>query len=117
MLHFINTTPTDWYLKSQATVETVTYGSEFVSARTVTEQIMDLRNMLIYLGVPLCDFVTPCVWVGAGVCWWVWVLVCVGGYGWLCVCVGGCVVVWLWVCQFGCVGMGVSVLVGGWVGV
>ena len=99
MLHFINTTPTDWYLKSQATVETVTYGSEFVSARTVTEQIMDLRNMLIYLGVPLCDFVTPCV----GGCWCV--LVGMGG----CVCVGGWVVVWL--CGCGCVSLGVWVWV------
>ena len=32
-LHFCNQTPTDWYFKSQATVETATYGSEFVAAR------------------------------------------------------------------------------------
>ena len=53
VLHFVNTTPTDWFLKRQATVETATYGSEFVAAKTATEQIMDLRNMLRYLGVPI----------------------------------------------------------------
>ena len=52
VLHFVNTTPTDWFLKRQATVETATYGSEFVAAKTATEQIMDLRNTLRYLGVP-----------------------------------------------------------------
>ena len=30
VLHFVNTTPTDWFLKRQATVETAKYGSEFV---------------------------------------------------------------------------------------
>ena len=52
VLHFINTTPIDWYLKRHATVETVTYGSESIAARTATEQ-MDLRNTLMYLGVPV----------------------------------------------------------------
>ena len=51
-LHFCNQTPTDWYSKKQATVETATYGSEFVAAKTTTEQIMDLRYTLRYLGVP-----------------------------------------------------------------
>ena len=37
----------------QATVETATYGSEFVAANTATEQIMDLRYTLRYLGVPI----------------------------------------------------------------
>ena len=53
VLHFINTTPINWYLKGQATVETATYGSEFVAAGTVTEQIMDIRNKIRYLGVPI----------------------------------------------------------------
>ena len=30
-----------------------TYGSEFEAARTATEQIMDLRNTLRYLGAPI----------------------------------------------------------------
>ena len=36
-LHFCYQTPTDWYSKSQATVETATSGSEFVAAKTATE--------------------------------------------------------------------------------
>ena len=50
-LHFCNQTPTAWYSKKQATVETATYGSEFVAAKTATEQNMDLRYTLRYLGV------------------------------------------------------------------
>jgi hypothetical protein len=52
-LHFLNKTPMDGYSKKQATVETATYGSEFVAARTCIEQIIDLRNTLRYLGVPI----------------------------------------------------------------
>ena len=52
-LHFINGTPIEWYSKKQATVETATYGSEFVAARTCVEQIIDLRTTLRYLGVPV----------------------------------------------------------------
>ena len=53
ILHFLNGTPIDWYCKRQATVETATYGSEFVVARIATEQIIDLRTTLRYLGVEL----------------------------------------------------------------
>ena len=52
-LHFVNKTPVDWYSKKQATVETATYGSEFVAAKTATEQIMDIRQTLSYLGAPI----------------------------------------------------------------
>ena len=52
-LHFVNKTPVDWYSKKQATVETATYGSEFVAAKTATEQIMDIRQTLRYLVHPL----------------------------------------------------------------
>jgi hypothetical protein len=51
ILHFFNQTPIDWYSKKQATVETATYGSEFVAARTATEQIIANRNSLRYLGI------------------------------------------------------------------
>ena len=53
VLHFVNTTPADWFSKRQATVETTRYGSEFVAAKTATEQIMDLGNTLRYLAVPI----------------------------------------------------------------
>jgi hypothetical protein len=53
ILHLINKTPIEWYSKKQATVETATYGSAFVAARICVEQIIDLRNTLRYLGVPI----------------------------------------------------------------
>ena len=53
IIHMLNATPIDWFSKKQATVETATYGSEFVAARTCVEQIIDLRNTLRYLGVPV----------------------------------------------------------------
>jgi hypothetical protein len=53
ILHFLNGTPIDWYSKKMTTVETATYGAEFVSARTCVEQLVDLRTTLRYLGVPL----------------------------------------------------------------
>jgi hypothetical protein len=53
ILHLLNKTPIDWFSKLQSTVETATFGSEYVAARTATEQIIDLRNTLRYLGVPV----------------------------------------------------------------
>ena len=53
IIHLINGTPIDAFSKKQSTVETATYGSEFVAARTCVEQIMDLRHTLRYLGVPI----------------------------------------------------------------
>ena len=55
ILHMLNLTPIDFTAKRQETVETATYGSEFVAARIATEQIMDLRNTLRYFGVPIED--------------------------------------------------------------
>ena len=54
-LHFLNQTPIDAYTKRQSTVETATYGSEFVVARTAVDQIIDIRTTLRYLGVPIRD--------------------------------------------------------------
>jgi hypothetical protein len=53
ILHLVNKSPIDWYSKKQATVETATYGSEYVAARTCVEQVMDLGLTLRYLGVPI----------------------------------------------------------------
>jgi hypothetical protein len=53
VLHLINQTPFEWFSKRQATVETATYGSEFVAARIAVEQIMDVRTTLRFLGVPI----------------------------------------------------------------
>ena len=53
ILHLLNGTPVDWFSKRQDTVETATYGAEFVAARIATEQIIDLRTTLRYLGVSI----------------------------------------------------------------
>jgi hypothetical protein len=53
ILHFVNQTPMDWFSKKQGTVETATYGSEFVAGRTCVEQTMDFRTTFRYLGVPI----------------------------------------------------------------
>ena len=53
IIHMVNQTPVDWYSKLQKQVETATFGSEFVAARIATEQIIDLRDRLASMGVPL----------------------------------------------------------------
>jgi hypothetical protein len=56
ILHLVNKTPIDWYSKKQATVETATYGSEFIAAQVCVDQIIDLfTTPLLYLGVPIRD--------------------------------------------------------------
>ena len=53
ILHLFNQTPTiDWYSMKQATVETATYGSEFIAAHTCIDQVIDIHTTLHYLGVP-----------------------------------------------------------------
>ena len=53
VLHLLNQTPVDWFSKRQGQVETATYGSEFVAARTSVEQIINLCYTLRMFGVPL----------------------------------------------------------------
>ena len=53
ILHMLNQTPIEWFSKRQNTVETATYGSEFVAARQATEQIMDITYTLKAMGVPM----------------------------------------------------------------
>ena len=55
VLHFLNQTPINAYSKRQSTVETPTYGYEFVAARTAVDQIIDICTTLRYLGVPIRD--------------------------------------------------------------
>jgi hypothetical protein len=55
ILHFVNQTPIDWYTKKQNTVETATYGSEFVAGRITVDQLVDIRTTLRYLGVHVRD--------------------------------------------------------------
>ena len=53
ILDLLNGMPVDWFSKKQATVETATYGSEFITARTCVERSIELRLILRYLGVPI----------------------------------------------------------------
>jgi hypothetical protein len=53
ILHMLNQTPIHWFSKRQGRVQSATYGSEFMAARTTTEQIMDLRYCLCMMGVPI----------------------------------------------------------------
>eukprot|EP00957_Ditylum_brightwellii_P101256 7715939-Ditylum_brightwellii.AAC.1 len=39
IIHLLNKPPIDWFSNRQNTVETATYGSEFVAARTAVDQI------------------------------------------------------------------------------
>jgi hypothetical protein len=50
MGHLLTGTPS---AKRQNTVETATYGSEFVAARVATDHVIDIRTTLRYLGVPI----------------------------------------------------------------
>jgi hypothetical protein len=50
---FCNRGPIIWYSKRQNTMETSTFGSEFVAARIAVELIESLRYKLRMFGVPL----------------------------------------------------------------
>ena len=53
VIHLLNQTPIYWFSKKQKSVETATYGSEFVAAKIATEQIMDLKYTVRMMGIPL----------------------------------------------------------------
>jgi hypothetical protein len=53
ILLFVQRTPVIWYSKRQNTVESSTFGSEFVAMKTAVEQIEALRYKLRMMGVPL----------------------------------------------------------------
>ena len=53
IITFINKAPINWYSKRQNTVESSTFGSEFVAMRTATEMNRALRYKLRMMGVPI----------------------------------------------------------------
>ena len=53
ILLYINSAPISWYSKKQTTVESSTYGSEFVALRLASEQIISLRYKLRMFGIPI----------------------------------------------------------------
>lgn len=50
---YVNRAPILWFSKRQNTVETSTFGSEFVAMRIATEMIEGLRYKLRMMGVPI----------------------------------------------------------------
>ena len=53
IMHFLNNTVIDTSSRLQSTVETATFGSEYCVSKTGTDQIIDLRITLRYLGAPV----------------------------------------------------------------
>jgi hypothetical protein len=53
ILMFINRAPIIWYSKRQNTVESSTFGSEFVAMRTAVELIQGLRQKLRWFGISI----------------------------------------------------------------
>jgi hypothetical protein len=50
---FLNRAPILWYSKQQNTVESSTFGSEFIAAKTAIEMIEGMRYKLRMMGIPL----------------------------------------------------------------
>ena len=55
ILHLVNQMPLDWSARKTPSVESATYGSELTAARICVDQIVEIRNLLHYLGVPIRD--------------------------------------------------------------
>ena len=53
ILIYVNRAPIIWFSKKQNTVETSTFGSEFVAMRVATEITEGLRYRLRMLGIPI----------------------------------------------------------------
>jgi hypothetical protein len=53
ILIFCNHAPITWYSKKQNTVETSTFGSEFIALKTAVELIEAMRYKLRMFGIPL----------------------------------------------------------------
>ena len=53
VLIYLNRSPITWFSKRQNSVETSTFGSEFVALKVATEMIVGLRYKLRMMGVPL----------------------------------------------------------------
>jgi hypothetical protein len=51
----VNQTPVQAFCKKQNVVETATYDSEFMAVHQATEQIMDLRDTLCMMGIPIYE--------------------------------------------------------------
>ena len=53
LLLFVNRVPVTWFSKRQTTVETSTFGCEFIAMKTAVEHIEALRYKLRMFGIPI----------------------------------------------------------------
>jgi hypothetical protein len=53
ILIYLNCAPINWYSKSQSTVESSTFGSEFIALRILVEMLEGLRYKLRMFGIPI----------------------------------------------------------------
>lgn len=53
VLLFVNKSPVNWYSKQQNSIETSTFGSEFMALKTAMEMVIALRYKLRMMGVPI----------------------------------------------------------------
>ncbi|GFH62200.1 hypothetical protein CTEN210_18676 [Chaetoceros tenuissimus] len=53
ILLYLNSSPIIWYSKRQATIESSTFGSEFVALHVASELIISMRYKLRMIGVPI----------------------------------------------------------------
>ena len=53
ILIFLNRAPISWFSKRQNTVESSTFGSEFIAMKTAVELLQALRHKLRWFGVPI----------------------------------------------------------------
>ena len=56
ILMYLNKAPISWFSKKQTTVESSTFGSEFVALRIASEQVISLRYKLRMFGIPIQGF-------------------------------------------------------------
>jgi hypothetical protein len=53
ILYYLNRSPIVWFTKKQNSVETSTFGSEFMAVKTAIEMIKGMRYKLRMMGIPL----------------------------------------------------------------
>jgi hypothetical protein len=53
VLIYLNRSPIIWYSKKQTSIETSTFGSEFMALKTCTDLVIGLRYKLRMMGIPV----------------------------------------------------------------
>jgi hypothetical protein len=53
ILVFLNRAPIEWHSKRQNTVESSTFGKEYIALKTAVEMLQALRYILCWFGIPI----------------------------------------------------------------